>query len=85
VKNTSTDEGHKPEKVYKQVWRSRRIWWFGWFSGIITSSSVRYWRHPTSGRSWHLYADPRMCMMIIQRATRLTITRQPRGELGGSR
>jgi hypothetical protein len=34
---------------------------------------------------WHyLYANPRKCMMIIQQASHLTTTRQPRFELGGS-
>jgi hypothetical protein len=34
---------------------------------------------------WHyLYANPHKCMMIIQWASHLTTTRQPRFELGGS-
>jgi hypothetical protein len=86
VKNTSTDEGNKPENVYKYARRSRRTKWLGRFSGIVTSSSSRFWRHPTSRCPWHLYADPSMCMIIVQRASHLvTTTHHPNRELGGSR
>jgi hypothetical protein len=40
-------------------------------------------RHPTSGCPWHLHADPSMCMIIVQQASRLTTMRQPNRELGG--
>jgi hypothetical protein len=68
-----------------QVQRSRWTWWLGWFSGIVTSSSVHFWRHPTSRCSWRLHANPSMCMIIVQQASHLTTTCQPNCELGGSR
>jgi hypothetical protein len=77
VKNTSTDEGDKTEKVYKYDD------WDGFSDSIMTLSSACYWCHPTSGCSWHLYANPHMCMMIIQWASH-SLTSQLRGKLGGS-
>jgi hypothetical protein len=67
-----------------QVRRSRWTQWLGQFSGIVTSSSARFWRHPTSRCSWRLHADPSMCMIIVQQASHLTTMRQPNCELGGS-
>jgi hypothetical protein len=58
---------------------------FGRFSRIITLSGACLWHHPTSRCAWRLHADPRMCMIIIQWASRLTTKRQPNRELGGSR
>jgi hypothetical protein len=67
VKNTSTDEGNKPEKVYKYDDRAGTRW-LRWFSGIVSSSRACFQRHPTSRCSWCLHADPSMCMIIVQRA-----------------
>jgi hypothetical protein len=67
-----------------QVQRSRWTQWLRWLSGIVTSSSAHFWRHPTSGCPWHLHANPSMCMIIVQQASHLTTTCQPNRELGGS-
>jgi hypothetical protein len=83
VKNTSADDGDKPEKVYKfDDWDGFS---YGWFSGIITSSGTRFRCHPTSRCAWHLHANPRMCMIITQWASHLTTTLQLNRKLGGSR
>jgi hypothetical protein len=82
MKNTSTDEGNKPEKVYK------------YRDGLGDSDDSQELSPrpacisdiipPTSRCSWRLHADPSMCMIIVQRASHLTTTHQPNRELGGS-
>jgi hypothetical protein len=86
VKNTTTDEGDKPEKGYKyddrdgfivirMILRNHRLV----RRALLTSPNIRMLL--TSVRhSSYVYS-----MMMIQRASCETSTRQPRCELGGSR
>jgi hypothetical protein len=86
VKNTSTDEGNKPEKVYKK-YENR--------DGLSDSddsqeTSPRPARvsdviPPPGALDVCMLILPSMCMIIVQQASRLTTTRQPNRELGGSR
>jgi hypothetical protein len=85
VKNTSTGWWRQQARKGLQVRRSRWTRWLGRFSGIVTSSSACFRRHPTSRCSWRLHTDPSMCMIIVQWASHLTTTRQPNRKLGGSR
>jgi hypothetical protein len=65
MKNTSTDEGNKPEKVYK----------YDDWDGLSDSddsqelspspASARFQCHPTSRCPWRLPAKPSMCMTIV--------------------
>jgi hypothetical protein len=45
-------------------------------------SRANYWGHPTSRCAWHLYGNPHMCMIIIQWASHLSATCQPKCKLG---
>jgi hypothetical protein len=80
VKNTCTDEGDKPEKVYEYED------WDG-FSDSDDSQESSPRHSGTCDRNhpaWRLYANPRMCMIIIQWASPLTTMHQPKHKLGGS-